>query len=94
MNNTAFFTDPTKLANATREATLSSIEGALALHKEMQTATWNAWEQARAEGVRLADAQGKAIQQTLDAQRQATEKSLHWLREQVVRTETAKSAKV
>ena len=85
MNTNAFFTDPAKLAETTREATLSTIDGALQLHAEMQKATLQAWEQARAEGVRLVDAQSKALQDTMNVQREATEKSLGWLREQVER---------
>jgi hypothetical protein len=85
MDNHTLLLDPTALADATRQATLASIDGALKLQAEIQQATLKAWEQARAEAARLADVQGKALHETLQAQREATEKSLHWLREQVER---------
>ncbi len=81
--DTTWFTDPAQISAAMRDATLSSLDGAQQLNKEVADATLKGWDQARKEASRLADAQGKALKEGLQAQQEAADKALGWFRDQV-----------
>ena len=71
--------------DALRDATLAALDGSLALQQEITQAALDAWKRSQSEMQRLAEAQGKALEEGFAAQRRAAEKSAGWLREQVER---------